>query len=103
MIRVAPDVHVRSSQSFAILLNLTEDPGIRGSGAADHYGIASSGGDHGARVFRTANVAIPNYRDFDRVFYSGDPLPASIATVALFARASMERNCAQAAVFGNFR
>src|SRR5579864_627681 len=43
-----------------ILLDLPEDPRVRGGGAADHYRIASRLGDHGAGIFRAADVTVAN-------------------------------------------
>src|SRR5213080_4972631 len=90
-------------QGFTILLNLTEDPGIRWGGSADHHGVASRGGHHGACVFRTAYIAISDHRNVHRVLYCGYPFPPSGATVALFARTSVQRHRAEPAILGNFR
>src|SRR3954470_24765013 len=96
-------LHIAILQSLAILLNLSEYPGIRGGCATDHYRVTFSRGYHGARVFRAADVSISDHRNLDCIFNRGNPLPACVAAVALLASAGMERNCAQAAVFGNFR
>ena len=50
-----------------VLGDLAEDPWVRGSGAADHDGIAVGRVDHGGGVFGGADVAVADYRDIDCV------------------------------------
>ena len=73
----------------AILLNLPEDPGIRRRGSSNHHRIASGLPDHRARVCGCADVAIADHRNFHRIFYRRNPLPAGVSAVALFPGARM--------------
>ncbi len=83
-----------------VLLNLPKNPRIRGGHPANHHGVASGLGDHGAGVFGRTNVAVADHRNLDRLLYGSDPFPASVSAVALLASTGVERDRAQAAVFG---
>src|SRR3984957_10806804 len=85
--------------SRAALLDLPEDPGIRGRGSSDHHRVATSLRDHGAGVLRRADIAIADDGDLHRVFDRGNPLPARVAAVTLLTRARMERNGCEATGF----
>src|SRR6201999_1095802 len=74
---------------FSILANLAEDPRIRSRSAADHHAITSGLRYHGDGIFRRANIPFAEHRNLPRIFPRRNPLPASVATVTLFARASM--------------
>src|SRR5215813_8997815 len=74
---------------FGVLANLAEDPRIGGRGAADHHCVASRLCDHGYRVFGRADIAVADYRDTNRVFHRGNPVPARVDAVSLLARAGM--------------
>src|ERR1700733_11001011 len=65
--------------SGGVLFDLAEDPGIRWGGAADHDGVTSSLGDHGAGVFGAADIAVADDRNLHGIFYGGDPFPAGLA------------------------
>lgn len=86
-----------------VLGDLAEDPWIRGSGAADHDGVAVGGVDHGGGVFGGADVSITDDRDVYGVLDGGDVLPAGLAGVAVFAGAGVEGAGVEAAVFGHLR
>src|ERR1019366_1418564 len=58
-----------------VLLDLAEDPGIGGCGAADHDGVASRFGDHGGGVLGRPNVAVADDGNFSGVLEDSDPLP----------------------------
>ena len=73
-----------------VLRDLAEDPGVRGRGAADHHGVAAGLGDHRGRVFRRADVSVADHRNVHGLFYRGDPFPASLAGVGLFAGAGVQ-------------
>src|SRR5205085_181640 len=90
-----------SSAPIAILLNLSEDPGIRRRRSADHDGIAAGGRDHRARVFWRANVAIANDGNFDCIFDCRNPFPARVSAVTLLSRAGVQRYRAESAIFGD--
>ena len=86
-----------------VLGDLAEDPRVRGSGAADHDGIAVGRVDHGGGVFGGADVAVADYRDIDCVLYCGYVLPAGLSCVAVLAGAGVEGYGVEAAVFGHLR
>src|SRR5262249_45311326 len=90
-------------QPLAVLLNLAENPGIRGSAAADHYGMASCGCYHGTGIFGRADIAVSDDGNLDRVLHRPNPLPASIAAVALLASAGVESDRREAAVLRHLR
>jgi hypothetical protein len=71
--------------SVAVLLNLPEDPRIRRGGPSNHHRIAARLRDHGAGVFGRTNIAVADHRNLHGIFHRGDPLPAGLAAVALFA------------------
>ena len=86
-----------------VLRDLTEDPGIGGSGAADHDGVAASLGDHGDGVLGGEDVAVSDDGDAHGVLNRGDVLPARLAGVAVLAGAGVKRDGVQAAVLSEFR
>src|SRR5207244_7748977 len=81
--------YVVRGDSCAVLLDLAENPGIGRCRAADHDRITSGLGDHGAGVFRRADIAVADHGNFYRILDGGDPIPAGLAAVALLASASV--------------
>src|SRR6185437_16735769 len=86
-----------SGVSFAILLDLAEDPWIRRCHAADHRCVAASLRNHGAGIFGRANVAVSDDGNFYGIFHRGDPFPAGLAAITLLAGAGVESDRAKAA------
>src|SRR5579862_2925492 len=78
---------VTSSAEFR---HLRENPGIGGSGAANHHGIAIGFGHDARSILRRLDVAIANHRYFHGLLYRGDDLPVGTAGIALDARTRMD-------------
>ncbi len=93
--------YVVRGDSCAVLLDLAEDPRIRGCRAADHDRITSGLGYHSAGVFRRADIAVPDHRNLNRILDGGNPIPACLAAVSLLTGAGMQRDSAQATVLGH--
>ena len=83
--------------------DLAEDPRVRWRGAADHHSIAAGGVDHRGGVLRRADVAVADDRNLHGILHSGDVLPASLAGVAVLARAGVQGDGVEAAVLGQLR
>ena len=86
-----------------VLRNLAKDPGVGRRGAADHHAVAASFGHHRRRSLRSADVAVADHRNLHRLLHAGDPLPARLPAIALFARAGMQRHGVQPLGFGHAR
>src|SRR5580693_424591 len=75
---------VRSS--FHVLPDLAENPGIRRSGPANHYSVATSFINHSHGVFRRQNIAIADHRDAaDGGLQLGNTPPIRLPVIALLA------------------
>src|SRR5262249_32743807 len=72
--------------------DLAEDPGIRGSCAADHDGVAACPLDHRRSVLGSADIAVADHRNVHCVFNGVNVFPAGVATVALLTSAGVKGN-----------
>src|SRR5207302_3290387 len=81
----------------------TENPGIRWRSPSDHDRVATGLCCHGNGIFGSADVAVSYYGNRNRVLYSGYIFPASVAAVALFASAGVQRNSIEPAILGELR
>ena len=83
-----------------VIRNLAEDPGIGRRRAADHHRVAAGFLHHANRVLRRKDIAVADDRDLHRGLHFGDAGPIGMTAIALLARARVQRDGRQAAVFG---
>ena len=84
-----------------VFVNLPENPGIGGSGTANHHGIASGFLHHSHGVFRSEDISIADHRNFHSLLHCSDASPVSAARVTLFTGPGMQRDSCKSFLFGN--
>ena len=83
--------------------DLTEQPRLAVSAAADHHAVGPRLIERGVGVVNRANVAVDDNGDTDRFLDSADERPVGAVAIHLVARATVDGDHLRAQILGNVR